>query len=498
MSVLLVLPRLASAEPWDDPLATLRADLARRDGWDLVLGNAELPWIEEARLLDRVGAGGLPAWADALAPERALLDAGRRWPLVVVARPGLALAEGDLDPVNQDGDPEPGWVTARASVDGAAYLGPLVAVVRPEVVLDGGPGLVPGADLGEAWVGVLTPGFGAGFGKRDRWLGPGRHAALLVSDHAEPPPLGWVAGDWRFGGWGDHFGRFRVEGAVGWMDRPRDDVDHPGLLRLDLRWRPCSAFELGLTRQSLFGGAGRPPVDLGQLLLPTEPHVYDDPDRELADQNELASLDFRVTLPLRRWFELPVDHVEGWWQYGGEDVVALEAAGIPYPSLAGVANLYGGEVKVGPLALTTEFARLMDDYFRWYTGHRVYHDGFTQEGASMGAFTGGDAELYWGAARWEADRWRARAWVERTRRVGVIEALNDRLFTLMTEERRVSVGVDAGLVVGSGWLTGGLAVGRVTGEGFVPGADGWEHRVHLAWSPAAPVSSGPFPAAGAR
>lgn len=257
-------------------------------------------------------------------------------------------------------------------------------------------------------------------------------------------------------------------------------MTRPGFLALDLRWLPWRCVEIGATRMTLFGGVDRPPVNLGQLLLPTEPHVYDDPDLSEADQDELAALDFRVTLPLHRWWGLPVDAVEGWWQYGGEDVVARNSGGIPYPSLAGVANIYGAAVTVGPVRAEIEYARLMDDYFRWYVGHRVYHEGFTQDGRPMGQYGGTDSENLWGAVGWEADGWRVRLAAEHLRRVGVIEALNDKLFAFGTDEDHIRVGLGGGLQLPrSGWVEGEIEVDRVTGVDFVPGSarTGWRASV---------------------
>ena len=57
-----------------------------------------------------------------------------------------------------------------------------------------------------------------------------------------------------------------------------------------------------------------------------------------------------------------------------EDVIARQLLGaIPYPALAGIGNLYGAEVNFAPWSLNVEGVRVFDDYFRWYTGHRVYH-----------------------------------------------------------------------------------------------------------------------------
>lgn len=474
----------ALAEPWEEPLDAAWARYLRDHAVDRFAGDAELHWRPLALALAGVDPGGeaaiAPAWRALAAPE-AGWGPGVGWSL----RPSARVVVGDGDPVNLGGAREPGAVTTVAGLEGGLGVGPGYAWARPEVALDAGATTGASVRLAEGWAGVRTGGFEAGFGRRQRWLGPGQHAALLLSDHAAPAWMGGLAGDGRLPGGLSRAGRFRGELGLGFLDRPRGDVQRPGLLLLDLRWLPHPSVEIGATRLALFGGVGRPPVDVGQLLLPTEPHIYDDPDQLLPDQNELASLDLRVTLPLRRWWDLPVDRVEAYWQYGGEDVQALRLGPVPYPSLAGVGNLYGGAAAVGPLTARVEHVRLLDDYFRWYTGHRVYHEGFTQDGEALGFWGGGDAEAWWGALEWEADRWRARVQGGWLRRVGVVEALNDRLFTLMTEERTWSAGVDAGLALGTGHLAAGYRLDRVTGEGFVPGADAVHHRVHLTWSPAA-------------
>ena len=79
-------------------------------------------------------------------------------------------------------------------------------------------------------------------------------------------------------------GTFRAETSVGWLPMPRGDVAHPGILHMDYRWAPVPAFEMGASRLSLFGGEGRPPPKIGQLLIPTDPHVYDDPNQLEPDQ----------------------------------------------------------------------------------------------------------------------------------------------------------------------------------------------------------------------
>ncbi len=460
-----------------DPNRASAADCVRAGGYDVFLGDgAWESWEIAAKLPDEPGCHG-HIFARAMAPY----GGHPSWEL----RPWARVSVGDSVPDNLGGDEEPGLATGVVAVTGIARAGPFVLAVEPE--LEGG--VVPGIDgsvrLATLYGAARWRGLSAGFGRRDRWLGPGRHASLLLSDNARPPWLGTATVEGRLPGWSDRLGRLRVELGAGWLDQDRGDVERPGLLLLDLRWLPVPWVEIGATRLSIFGGVGRPAVDVGQLLLPTEPHVYEDPDQQLPDQNELASLDFRVSLPIRRWTGLPVDFVEGWWQYGGEDVIARNLGPVPYPSLAGVGNLYGVAVQVRPITMTFEYTRLLDDYFRWYVGHRVYHDGFTQAGRFMGSFGGTDSETAFGAVAVEGEPGRVRGWVDWTRRVGVVQAQNDRLFALMTEEKRIRLGVDAGWrLPKEGWIVAGYSYDRTTGEGFVPGALGSHHRVYVGVEPA--------------
>lgn len=476
---LLALP--AAAEPWLDPIAWRGGACARADAVDVFGGDGRWLPAEAAR---KLGEG-----CEALAPDLAA-EAGEG--AIWTVRPALRLGGGDATPDNLRGDEEGGLLSGTLGAAGALTWGGLSLHVEPQ--LEGGA--LGGDPVGHVRLATLYgearwKGLSLGVGTRDRWLGPGRHGALVLSDNARPPWLATGTAEGRLPGWFDRLGRFRVEAGAGLLAEPRDDVERPGLLLMDFRWLPVPWIEIGASRLSIFGGVGRPPVDVGQLLIPSEPHVYGDPDKELPDQNELAALDVRVSLPLGKWTGLPVSLVEGWWQYGGEDMIVRELGPLPYPSLAGVGNLYGGAVTVGPVSVTAEYSALLDDYFRWYVGHRVYHDGFTQDGRVLGHFGGPDSETLFGAVAWEGGPGRARVWVDRTRRVGVIEALNDKLFTFMTEERRVRGGVDAAWrLPRGGWIGAGYAYEHVTGDDFVPGAVADRHRVYVSAAPAAVFGGG--------
>ncbi len=471
---MLLVPLALAANPEDDWLAAMAgqaardgaadtfASLAPESAWRMaVLGGCRDNEVSSLRPLLAV-----PCDRDleGLAPTYSL-------------RPTFSLAVGDATPDNRSGDTEAGSLSPRAGGQAAFYAGPFTVRASASGGVDALPGLAPALVVPEAWAGIDTGTGWIGFGRQDRWLGPGRHGTIALSNNAVAPWMGNAGVDGRLPGAAAKAGRFRAELGVGWLAEARSDVTAPGLLLMDLRYMPVPVVEIGASRLSIFGGEDRPDVDIGQLLVPSEPHVYDDPDQDLPDQDELANIHVRVSLPLRKWVGGPVHHVEGWWEYGGEDMILRDAGPIEYPALAGVGNLYGGEVSLKPLVLTGEYSRLMDDYFRWYVGHRVYHQGFTQDGRVMGHFGGPDSETLWGQVAWWGEGWRARAWADWVHRVGVVEARNDKLFTFAQEEVAYRGGLAGDLLWLGGWWTASYSVASTAGRDFVPGNDFVEHRV---------------------
>lgn len=470
-------PAAASPLDIDDTSGQVEADRAARDqSRDRLLG---APIDDPLVVALEGGESPLTEW------ERGA------WVLV---EPGLHLSFGDGVPENNGGEEEPGGFTPALSARTVFVLGPAEVRATPWIrtgfVNPDGAAVDGLLDVKDLWAGIHVGGLALGFGRQDRWFGPARHGPLALSDNAVPPWLGGLSGEGRLPWVFSKLGRLRGELEVGWLGEPRVDVTAPGLMVGDVRWLPVPEVELGVTRMTLFGGQGRPPVDVGQLLLPTEPHIYDDPDQLLPDQDELVALDLRICLPLGRWLNTPVDHVEGYWQYGGEDVIARKLGSLPYPSLAGVANVYGGAIAVGPVSVNAEFSRLMDDTFRWYVGHRVYHEGFTQDGRPLGNFGGTDSETAWGRVGWQTDplspqSLRVALWADKTRRVGVIESRNSKVFTLETEERRWRLGVEASVPTPPGRLgraSAGYTLEHITGEDFVPGTARMAHRVWVSWT----------------
>ena len=492
--LLLLVPCAVRASPWEEPTSRLVERLCRLDQLECVLGASDTSRLREAERLalrpdDAPADPRIGPLSQDLSAELAVARDGPdwkhpRWRL----RPSGLLSGGDLVPDYRQGDTEPGWFSARLGGEAQLYPGIFELSFAGDSRLDLPTSSLAAGDhplgLGvhEAWAGLASHGVVMGFGLRDRHLGPGRNGSLMLTDNATPSPMGSVALTTAAG---QRLGRFHAEGGVGWLAGKRNDVQAPGWLLLDLRWLPLPLVEVGASRVAIFGGKGRPFPNVGQLLLPTEPHVYNDPGQLKPDQDEIAALDARLTLPVGRWAGISssrsrvdgLDTIELWTQYGGEDVIAGKIAGVSFPSLAGVANLFGGEVAAGPLVLTGEYSRLLDDYFRWYTGHRVYHDGFTRDGRSMGEASGGDAIDLWGAVSWEAGSWGLELDGERRLRVGVIESLGPNLLALSADEVHHRIGIRGWTWTRTGWWSASLQLERIRGQDFVAGADGWAWRV---------------------
>lgn len=463
----LLLAAFAVAAPADHPGRAAATRIVLDEGLDHFTGLAPESDARAAWMVG--GCEGRGPWVGSLLACSAAVP---RWSV----HPTFALDLGDGEADNASGDAAPGLAGFRVGASGALEVGQMVLRASPTVGLDMGepmlsvPELWMGHDSGHRWLGL---------GTQDRWMGPGRHGTLLLSNNAVAPWMGNAGLDGHLPGRLGVLGRFRAELGLGLLTEPRPDVSNPGLLLMDLRWMPHPVIEIGVNRLAIFGGEGRPAVDVGQLLVPSEPHIYDDPDQILPDQDELATVNVRVNAPLHRWFGGMLGHATGWWEYGGEDMVMRDVGGIEIPSLAGIGNLYGGEVAVGPVVLTGEYSRLMDDVFRWYVGHRVYHDGFTQNGRSMGHFGGPDSETAWGSVAVWGDSWRVRASADYVRRVGVIESRGDDVFALPTVEERMRGSLGGDLLWRGSWVTASYSLADVKGEDFIAGNDGVEHRVML-------------------
>ena|GEM_PF-6996411 len=331
------------------------------------------------------------------------------------------------------------------------------------------------ADLREWFVGVERGGFRVGLGAEERSLGPHERGSLVIGRDAKP----WNALSGRWRGEGE-YGMFKVEGSLGLLLGERNDIQTPMVMHMDIRYSPVSWYEVGLSRLSLLGGEGRPLPSIWEILVPLNPHVDGDPDQLEPDTDELAAIDMRFTIPIGfagvQWLEV-------WSQYGGEDMIMRSIGPLPVPALGGVGNLFGGSLRVPYGVVSLERTVLMDDTFRWYEGHRIYHDGFVVDGRTIGHLHGGDAESTWLSLKSDTSPFGAEAWLESLRRVDVVDVVGDNLLTTMADERSWSAGVRGWrLSDDDGYLSVGASIGRVTAEDNVVGADRFTGRVWFEWS----------------
>ncbi len=438
-----------------------------RDGPERIRAEHEVRLAGEDRLLGL----GLPAEAPEEPP--------------VVLRPLARLSEGDLIPVDRWGDTEPGEASLRLGAEAWAEHG----ILEAHALLWAGGDLAPGGAHLRAQalrLGIRTPGFWLALAQEPRWVGPGRHGSLVLGDSGGSLPGVDLGGTWRFPGAGDVLGRFGASTSWGWIPERRHGPDYPGWLLMDLRWKPLPQVELGASRRAIFGGwedGSLRPVDPLQLLLPSEPHVEDDPDRLLHDSDEAAAIDARLLLPVGRWLRQPVDYVELWVQHGGEDLIDSELGSLPWAQLAGVANLYGGEVVAGSLYLGSELAIIEDDSFRWYTGHRLYHDGWTLDGRSLGHPRGGDSRSWAIWLGWQEASWWLEGSLERVHRVLVADLVQDTVFVFPEAELRHEAHLRGSLALPDwGVFALDLGLAPVQGAAFLPGESGVEHRLEIRWT----------------
>ena len=468
---------LAWAGPVDSPLDEL-VDKLRRDAFEHVLwgvpgdsmqqrrhaaadlGEGLHPWLQN-RLLVNYTEGRSAAFGQ---------GSGFEWHV----REWSRVAVGNLQPVNLLGDEE-GFTALRGGLEFEAYTDHLEFRIRPELRLDVGCVEDPvcgSAPLTEAVLGVNWKGVRLDVGLEDRSAGPGARGNLILGQSIQPWPAGTLqySRDSRWGLWA-------AETGVGWLPGEREDVTHPGLMHMDFRYSPAAVLEFGFTRATMFGGQGRPLPTLFDLLIPIQPHVTGDPDRLLADSNEIVAVDARLDIPIRRWLESPLKRLSLWVQYAGEDMILSEVGPVPIPSLGGPANLYGGALSFGQSELRIERAQLMDDTFRWYTRHRIYHEGFVRDGQPIGHPHGGDADSLWVEWATYGALLGYSLHAEKLRRVGVVTAIPEGVFTLATEEHSVRGGFKFWVMPSRGGHLGiGYSVQRMTGEDFVANTLQWRHR----------------------
>jgi hypothetical protein len=453
-TVFLLAPLALAADPWDD-----RLQRSIRKQHKYVLGT-DMD-ARDTRFFDLESAPFLHPRLDAMTLDRGL-----------VAEPTVEWGFGSADPFVADGTRQAGLVGLRTAIRVSGFHGPLEVNIRPETAMEGWPAAAD-VRLRSWWAGARFKSGTVGMGAIPRRVGPARYGSLIMSRNATPLP---GAGGVLRGNLPAGIGTWRLNAHGGIIPGQRQDVENPGWMLLDARMRLGRWAEVGASRGSLFGGkdeAGLRPIDLGQLLLPTQPHVEDDPEQRLPDTDESAAWDILVQLPLTRF------RMDLWIQHGGEDLVTRRLGPLPWPTLAGVANVYGGSLDVGTVFLEAEFAVVEDDRFRWYRGHRIYHEGWSFGGASLGHPNGGDQSTVRVTSGIDRSRDGGELAMERSSRTAVVDVVGNSVFSLPAIEHTTAASARVHRRFTSGWWSLALRVQHIQNRRHVPDDDVIEFGLQL-------------------
>ncbi len=492
--------------PPDDPLSRDMLRLSLRYP-ELSPGHTTRPFtrMEVARLLDavhrRYGAPDDPVdrrlrarMARQVAPELEWVRGGRPmgqpWlrPGVEARCEGMIATGGDPYPLHGGDAAGPYF---GCSWTGELIVGPLAVVVEPRVAYDpvgGGTAPFGPISLGDAGAVLDMP---RGYfklsggdleltvGSTDLSWGPNRGGTIYSGNSAPPFMIRFTQPHmWRLPWVFRWLGEFKATAFWGKLLGPRPDVLNPHLLGMKFDWRPFQPWlEISISRLSMFGGAGEPSPtagDIWNLIWGLDPHVDYDGDTEGFDANDIASWEFTLTVPYAHLVP-GVQFLQLYWVNAGEDIMRTYLGKLPLPALTGVGNQGGLHLGVGPLTLRLEWTRMMDDRFRWYSGHRIYHDGFHHHGRVMGHPSGGDAEgTYVEIGADVSERVALHGWFERVTHEGAVATHEGDVYTLVADRDVTRAGVQLSTELRTRRVPIRAQVRfqleHVANEGFVPGA----------------------------
>lgn len=225
-------------------------------------------------------------------------------------------------------------------------------------------------------------------GRESLWWGQGTRGSLVLTNNAKPLDLLRITNPsplhlpWVF----RHLGPVRFD--LFWSRLEADRVvPEPYFAGARFNFKPFPWLELGAARTVIFGGEGRPEVELSEFLTILTGHNL---SGEGDTSNQLAAVDARLKL-------VPLWGVELYGELGGED-----EAGWFLAKKVFLAGLYLPRLEPsGRLGLRFEYADLNFQGHGpvWYQ-HSQYRSGYTYEKNILGHHVGGDARAYFGAIEW--------------------------------------------------------------------------------------------------
>jgi hypothetical protein len=226
--------------------------------------------------------------------------------------------------------------------------------------------------------------FEVSLGRQSLWWGQGRRGSLILTDNAQALDMLRITNPvparlpWLF----KYLGPFRFDVFWSELESARV-VPEPYLAGLRLNFKPFSWLEIGGSRTVMFGGEGRPEVDLDEFItILAGKNLSGGEDTS----NQLAALDVRLTLPF-------LQHAEIYGELGGEDEANSFIA-----KKALLVGLYLPRIEPSSrLALRVEHANLNYEGYGavWYR-HSQYQSGYTYQGRILGHPMGGDARSWYG------------------------------------------------------------------------------------------------------
>ena len=229
-------------------------------------------------------------------------------------------------------------------------------------------------------------------GRGTQWWGPGYHGSLLLTDHAFPLDMIKLGSEQPFQlpGFLSGLGDWKINAFLAQLEKNRD-FSRAKVFGLRISYLPTSWLELGLTRLTQFGGAGRD-QSFPEIIIDT----YFHPSNRGGDQdvNEQAMVDFRLRIPSVPYLIPFPAGLQFYGEIGTED----KWSQLPVPSrTAFLAGLYIPQVFPGDtMDLRIEYADT--DFGRqrhpelsqvWYN-NAIYTSGMRYRGFPLGHHMGTD------------------------------------------------------------------------------------------------------------
>lgn len=217
-------------------------------------------------------------------------------------------------------------------------------------------------------------------GKNNVNVGPGENG-LLLSKNAPPFPLIKLQTEEYL----NFAGKWSFLIMDGWLNEKRNDVTNPKIFLFRATYKPFNFIELGGTRSTMYGGAGRPEYKIWEyptLLFGEDENIVG----SKFDNDGFAAFDISIFIPKNKLPE-NVTQAKIYYQDAGTDMSAFwqtedDTYHFPF-GLKLMLHAYqaGILVETKKDVFRLEFA-CTNHYF--YTHHWYFDEGYTYKGFSLG------------------------------------------------------------------------------------------------------------------